>query len=140
MSLRAKSDGSITIKVIHCCRRMNKTAYRLYRWYGNFISIDSLANRLKSILILTSNDNIAPGVVNETDKWDMQNYRESPYTMNISVAITDGRPVRLRHIAVYNNGSSGVSLTEFEAFGIGMYLNRTLHQKFGVCIIMRQVI
>lgn len=80
---------------------------------------------------MTSTSYAAPGVVNETG-WNIQNYRKDYYPRNESVVLTDpdNELVRARHIAVYNNGTSGVSLSEFEAFGIGMYLDRTIHRKF----------
>lgn len=78
--------------------------------------------RLKNILIMTSTKDDPPQAPRE---WDFQNYRKNHYPANLSVNIADPDegPVRARHIAVLNNGSTGVSMTEFEAFGTGTYLD-----------------
>lgn len=77
------------------------------------------------IWIMTSTEQDAPGVPNELDKWHMQNFRRSPYPRNKSVVITvsDNETVRARHIAVYCNISTGVSMSEFEVFGMGKYVS-----------------
>lgn len=82
---------------------------------------------LRTISILT-----LAGALQYHSKWELRNYREDPYPRNASVDLSDPHngPIVARYIGVYNNGSSGVSLSEFEAFGFGMYSARRLHQKF----------
>lgn len=89
---------------------------------------------------MSSRSFVAPGFANanEIGKWDMQNYRKLHYPRNKSVDFPapNNELVVARHIAVYNNGSTGVSLCEFEVFGTGTYLNSSIHLKFEVCIMV----
>lgn len=89
------------------------------------IYIDPTEARLKTILIMTSTEEISPRVVNNVANWEIQSYRGgNHYRSYTSEVFDDGwtaQRVKARHVVVYNNGTTGVTLAEFEVFGTGTY-------------------
>lgn len=67
---------------------------------------------------MTSAEEIAPGIVSHTEEWDIQYY----YGEGVHQTFGNLRfyDVRARHIAVYNNGTTGVGLNELKVYGRGM--------------------
>lgn len=89
--------------------------------------VDASEVRLKTVLVMTTPEDKAPGVVNETEKWEIQFQRGFKHLPRYSQRVFDAggvaERVKARHIAVYNNGTNlGVTLAEFEAYGTGMYI------------------
>lgn len=86
---------------------------------------DASERRLRSILIMTSKEDSAPEVAYNAEEWDIQSYSgwESYPAYKSEVFDAGGitRHVKGRHVAVYNNGTSGITLAEFEVFGAGMH-------------------
>lgn len=49
-------------------------------------------------------------------------------------------PVRARHIAIYHTDADiQLYISEFEAFGTGMYIDDTLHHEFKVGVITKKM-
>lgn len=90
----------------------------------SMIYIEAGGGSLETILVMTSTEEIAPGVVSHTEAWEIQYYmKDQPKSETTAVLLdanSDSKGVKARHFAVYNNGTTGVSLAEFEVYGTGM--------------------
>lgn len=75
---------------------------------------------------MTTTEEIAPGVVNHAEEWNIQFYSGDEVYPEYKSEVFDvggvAKRVQARHISVYCNGTTGVPLVEFEAYGTGKYL------------------
>lgn len=73
---------------------------------------------------MTSTRDSVPDIV-KMENWDIQYYSgeiiQPQYHSEVFDAGGVAKRVRARHLAVYNNGTSGITLAEFEVYGTGMH-------------------